>query len=108
MLLVVAALGWYGYNKYQGRFKTENRIETEAKPAKSSAASSHFVNQGASAFKYDGRTHFSQMTSCAEAKYFLQNCPDTKMTETTTAFLARNSGANSVPPYEHCANPREC
>jgi len=27
----------------------------------------------------DGRTHCSQMTSCAEAKFFLQNCPGTKM-----------------------------
>jgi endonuclease YncB( thermonuclease family) len=27
----------------------------------------------------DGRTHCSQMTSCAEAKYFLQNCPGVKM-----------------------------
>ena len=27
----------------------------------------------------DGRTHCSQMTSCAEAKYFLSNCPGVKM-----------------------------
>jgi len=27
----------------------------------------------------DGRTHCSQMTSCGEAKYFLQHCPGTKM-----------------------------
>ncbi|WP_240776439.1 excalibur calcium-binding domain-containing protein [Nitrincola alkalilacustris] len=30
-------------------------------------------------FKCDGRTHCSQMTSCAEATYFLRNCPNTKM-----------------------------
>ena len=30
-------------------------------------------------FKCDGRTHCSQMTSCAEAVYFLQNCPNTQM-----------------------------
>jgi cold shock CspA family protein len=30
-------------------------------------------------FKCDGRTHCSQMTSCAEAMYFLQNCPNTRM-----------------------------
>lgn len=30
-------------------------------------------------FRCDGRTHCSQMTSCAEATYFLQNCPNTKM-----------------------------
>lgn len=31
------------------------------------------------AFRCDGRQHCSQMRSCAEAKYFLANCPDTKM-----------------------------
>jgi len=30
-------------------------------------------------FKCDGRKYCSQMTSCAEAKFFLQNCPDTHM-----------------------------
>ena len=30
-------------------------------------------------FKCDGRTHCSQMTSCAEAAYFVQHCPNTKM-----------------------------
>ena len=32
-----------------------------------------------SQFTCDGRTHCSQMRSCAEAKYFLQNCPNTQM-----------------------------
>ena len=31
------------------------------------------------AFSCDGRRHCSQMTSCAEAMYFIQNCPNTKM-----------------------------
>jgi len=30
-------------------------------------------------YSCDGRTHCSQMTSCAEATYFLRHCPDTKM-----------------------------
>lgn len=30
-------------------------------------------------FSCDGRTHCSQMTSCAEAKYFIQHCPNTQM-----------------------------
>lgn len=32
-----------------------------------------------SAFRCDGRTTCAQMTSCAEAKYFLRHCPGTKM-----------------------------
>ena len=30
-------------------------------------------------FQCDGRTYCSQMTSCAEATYFIRNCPNTKM-----------------------------
>ena len=30
-------------------------------------------------FRCDGRTYCSQMTSCDEAKFFLRNCPGTKM-----------------------------
>jgi len=30
-------------------------------------------------FECDGRQHCSQMTSCAEATYFIQHCPNTKM-----------------------------
>ena len=30
-------------------------------------------------FRCDGRTYCSQMTSCEEATFFLQNCPDVKM-----------------------------
>lgn len=30
-------------------------------------------------FRCDGRQHCSQMTSCAEAKYFLAHCPGVKM-----------------------------
>ncbi|GDY36389.1 excalibur calcium-binding domain-containing protein [Acidovorax sp. NB1] len=32
-----------------------------------------------SSYRCDGRQHCSQMTSCSEAKFFLQNCPGTKM-----------------------------
>ena len=30
-------------------------------------------------FRCDGRTHCSHMSSCEEAKYFIQNCPNTAM-----------------------------
>ncbi|HEX5710363.1 MAG TPA: excalibur calcium-binding domain-containing protein [Sulfuricurvum sp.] len=33
----------------------------------------------ASGFQCDGRKHCSQMISCAEATFFLNNCPNTKM-----------------------------
>ncbi|MCU0834583.1 MAG: cold shock domain-containing protein [Chromatiaceae bacterium] len=41
----------------------------------------HLVHDenAASGYRCDGRTHCSQMTSCAEARFFLQNCPGVKM-----------------------------
>ena len=30
-------------------------------------------------FRCDGRTYCSEMTSCAEAKFFLNHCPNVKM-----------------------------
>ena len=80
VLAIVVALGWYGYTKYQGRIRAEQLVETEAARVESqSVKPPPAVDQGASAFKCDGRTHCSQMTSCAEATYFLKNCPGTKM-----------------------------
>jgi cold shock CspA family protein len=35
--------------------------------------------QASTQFGCDGRTYCSQMTSCAEATFFLRNCPNTKM-----------------------------
>lgn len=37
------------------------------------------VAAAVSSFKCDGRKHCSQMTSCSEAKFFLNNCPGVKM-----------------------------
>jgi len=36
-------------------------------------------NNNPNNFKCDGRKHCSQMNSYEEAKYFIENCPDTKM-----------------------------
>ena len=65
-LLVLAAIGVYWYSQFTIR-------GPEASAAKATRA------LPAPSFKCDGRTMCSQMTSCAEAKYFLQHCPNTKM-----------------------------
>ena len=36
-------------------------------------------NPATEQFTCDGRTHCSQMRSCAEATYFIQHCPNTQM-----------------------------
>jgi hypothetical protein len=63
-LIVIAGLAWYGYTRYQDAAHRGGSV-----PLSESAAS----------FKCDGRTRCSQMTSCAEAKYFIEHCPNTKM-----------------------------
>jgi predicted negative regulator of RcsB-dependent stress response len=80
VLLIVGALGWYGYSKYQshvlraGANLSQPQVnESVANPGARTEAPS------TTAFRCDGRTYCSQMTSCAEATFFLKNCPDTKM-----------------------------
>ncbi len=67
---VVMVLGWYGndwYTRHQG--ESALGVMAWSPPAKSSTRS----------FRCDGRTHCSHMTSCAEATYFINHCPGTKM-----------------------------
>ena len=76
-LFILAALGWYGYSNYQRRAELSGAADfppplTRPSPAPSAGA------LGA-VYKCDGRIYCSQMTSCAEATYFLQSCPGTKM-----------------------------
>jgi Excalibur calcium-binding domain len=70
-LIVIAGLAWYAYAKYQA---AAHRSDSESGPASQVRAM-----ESASSFKCDGRTHCSQMTSCAEATYFIEHCPNTKM-----------------------------
>ena len=69
LLVLLISMGWYGYSQYQRRLQVPLTGETPA-PEQSAPEGR---------FKCDGRTYCSQMTSCAEATYFLQNCPGTKM-----------------------------
>lgn len=75
-LAIIAGLAWYGYTKYQASL---NQATTESLPSSGLSHASASESEGFSPFKCDGRTHCSQMTSCAEATYFIQNCPNTQM-----------------------------
>ena len=55
------------------------KYSTTENGSNSSSYSSGNENNSVSRFECDGRTFCSQMTSCEEAKFFLDNCPDTKM-----------------------------
>ena len=80
--LIVISLGWYGYNKYQDRVKAQRALETEvesSEPRATQMPTPKVETSTSVAFKCDGRIYCSQMTSCAEATFFLKNCPGTKM-----------------------------
>jgi predicted negative regulator of RcsB-dependent stress response len=76
VILLLAALGWIGWTKYQEHAKADRAAErserqsTKAPPAaaKAAAGSVNFLT-------CDSRNSCGQMTSCEEAKFFIQNCP---------------------------------
>jgi cold shock CspA family protein len=74
-LAMIVFAAWYGYRQYIIRFS----------PASIDAARAQSIGlpqsraPAASSFSCDGRTRCSQMTSCAEATFFLKNCPGTQM-----------------------------
>lgn len=69
--LVLLGLGGYAYTKFSAR------SSAAASPASSSTSTT--AQAAASRYRCDGRIYCSQMTSCEEAKFFLKNCPGTKM-----------------------------
>ena len=78
VLIILATVAWIGYRDFK------------AGDHSTSGDASAFVAEGASAgradetgadlpYTCDGRTRCTQMTSCAEATYFIQHCPNTQM-----------------------------
>lgn len=65
-VIIVFVLAYAAFNLYQQR-----STPTMSLPVRQAIPSQ--------SFQCDGRQHCSQMTSCAEAKFFIQNCPNTKM-----------------------------
>ena len=78
VLIMIALLGvggTWGYKQFSG---WQHRRELAAQPAVPSTRAPT-TSVAPAAFSCDGRTYCSQMTSCAEAKWFINNCPGTKM-----------------------------
>jgi cold shock CspA family protein len=70
MLVVLGASAFY---EQFGRAKSG--VTTQVDPTRPPATQERFSTTS----RCDGRTHCSQMTSCEEAKFFLNNCPGTQM-----------------------------
>jgi Excalibur calcium-binding domain len=79
ILLILASLGWYGYGKYQQATRQVRAEQAYSTDSPSERPSARPERPASKSFACDGRTHCSQMTSCEEATWFLQNCPGTKM-----------------------------
>lgn len=87
ILLIIGAIGWKAYGKYQQRVEASfiedeptaevqrERPVTRVAPPKPSGE----VLQTLGSYQCDGRLHCNQMTSCEEANWFLKNCPGVKM-----------------------------
>ena len=89
---ILAVLGWQGYNAYHRASLASEppSAETTEDSAASREDSAEFATGGTdqvrdelvsedSSFTCDGRTHCSQMASCEEATWFINNCPGTEM-----------------------------
>lgn len=74
LLLALAGAAWYGYKSRQ-RAQIVQPVQPIQSPAQQFVQPAP-VQQN---FKCDGRVHCSEMTSCAEATFFIRNCPGTKM-----------------------------
>ena len=76
-ILALLVLSYFAYNQYF------------TKPIKNNSSQARSVEQNkviarkkvysSNDFSCDGRQHCSQMTSRAEANFFIRNCPNTKM-----------------------------
>ncbi|MDQ3059198.1 MAG: excalibur calcium-binding domain-containing protein [Pseudomonadota bacterium] len=79
-MLLLVAVGVYGYDQYSKRVSAYPSADTGQPLAQPVGQEPVQVLQPtAVSFRCDGRQHCSQMTSCAEATFFLKNCPGVKM-----------------------------
>jgi hypothetical protein len=77
IMLILLGLGWYG-SQADKSLLSELSATTTGYAVAPKPKSAVTVKSGQQ-FKCDGRTHCSQMTSCEEATFFINHCPDTKM-----------------------------
>ena len=80
-LIVIALIGflaWQGYSRYETA-RSARSTSGEAGIEQRQDRDTKAIDETPSDFKCDGRTYCSQMTSCAEATFFLKNCPGAKM-----------------------------
>jgi len=78
VFIILASLAWFGYGKFKAADRSVSRSAIVS-PAAYEPTGRTVEAEADSLFTCDGRTRCPQMTSCAEATYFIQHCPNTKM-----------------------------
>lgn len=76
LLVLLAAAAWQIYVRQSVQVLTNADLYLMDIPYLAASNSSQSNSQR---YSCDGRQYCSQMTSCDEATYFIQNCPNTKM-----------------------------
>lgn len=97
LLIALGAYGWQHYSKrrqaLQYNSPTVEHVSPREPTARGSLAEQLAPGSAASAFKCEGKTMCSQMTSCEEAKFYLKNCPGVKSMGMATEFRVSGNGA---------------
>ncbi|QCU74222.1 cold shock domain-containing protein [Pseudoalteromonas distincta] len=84
-IALIAALCFYAINKYNAHSSSQTPIITNDLATNDDLATFDekypkvVIPKSTQNFTCDGRQHCSQMTSRAEAVFFINNCPNTKM-----------------------------
>lgn len=83
-LIVVCGIAFAGFQVYQ-KYQRDKTLNELSKPVYSNDAPQLTApiatanTESTGKFKCDGRQYCSQMNSLEEARFFVKNCPDTKM-----------------------------
>ncbi|TCB75920.1 cold shock domain-containing protein [Acinetobacter sp. ANC 4177] len=72
-LILICLLAYFVYGKYQ-RYQLSQQSPADVQPVAQVP-----VNSNPNGYRCDGRIHCSQMNSREEARWFVRNCPGTKM-----------------------------
>lgn len=75
MLLAAGVFAWHHFSSSRTVLIDNSALLVPA----DSFPPARVIRPEPSPYQCDGRTHCNQMRSCAEAKYFLRNCPGTAM-----------------------------
>ena len=77
-LLILALVAWGGYRHFTPPAPTADAA-LAVTSARQPSTPERVLPAPTQRFSCDGRQHCSQMHSCEEAKFFIRNCPNTKM-----------------------------